>query len=320
MRPGKLCRRSFMKSSAGAVAAVRTGGAMARPGGVSKSPPIRMGAPLFKKVEDPGDWAARVRELGYSAAYCPVRVGADPELVRAYAARAREADITIAEVGVWKNAISPDEETRQKALDHSLESLDLADRIGARCCVNVSGSRHADRWAGPHPENLTDETFDMIVEMCRFVIDAVKPTETYWTIEAMPWAYPHTVDANLQLLKAVDRKRFAIHLDPVNLVNSPVLYYRSGDLIRECFDKLGPYIRSCHAKDIHLRDDIYTTQLKEIRIGLGGLDYVTYLKQLSKFPEIPLMLEHLRTAEDFKLAADHLRLLASQNGLSFHSI
>ncbi len=309
-----------MKASAGAVAAVRTQRAMARPTGSGSPSPIRMGAPLFKEVEDPGDWAARVKELGYSAAYCPVRVGADPELVRAYAAKARQADITIAEVGVWKNAISPDAEARKKALDHSLASLDLADRIGARCCVNVSGSRHAERWAAPHPKNLTDETFDMIVQMCRAIIDAVKPTQTYWTIEAMPWAYPHTVDANLQLLKAVDRKRFAIHLDPVNMVNSPVLYYRSGDLIRDCFDRLGPYIRSCHAKDIHLREDIYTTQLKEIRIGLGGLDYVTYLKEMSKFPEIPLMLEHLRTAEDFKLAADHLRGLASQNGLSFRKI
>ena len=89
MRPGKLSRRSFMKASAGAVAAVRTGQAMARPAGAGKSSPIRMGAPLFKKVEDPGEWAARVKELGYSAAYCPVRVGADPELVRAYAAKAR---------------------------------------------------------------------------------------------------------------------------------------------------------------------------------------------------------------------------------------
>ena len=47
---------------------------------------------------------------------------------------------------------------------------------------------------------------------------------------------------------------------------------------------------------------------------------MAYLKELSKFPDIPLMLEHLRTAEDFKLAADHLRHLASQNGLSFRQI
>ena len=77
-----------MKASGGAVAAVG-GRAMARPAGTGKLSPIRMGAPLFKKVEDPGEWAARVKELGYSAAYCPVRVGAAPELVRAYAAKAR---------------------------------------------------------------------------------------------------------------------------------------------------------------------------------------------------------------------------------------
>ena len=28
---------------------------------------------------------------------------------------------------------------------------------------------------------------------------------------------------------------------------------RSGDVIRDCFAKLGPYIKSCHAKDILLR-------------------------------------------------------------------
>ena len=88
-------------------------------------------------------------------------------------------------------------------MDHSLASLDLADRIGARCCVNVSGSRGAEHWAGPHPKNLTEETFDMIVQLCRFIIDTVKPTQTYWTIEAMPWAYPHTVDTNLQLLRGL---------------------------------------------------------------------------------------------------------------------
>ena len=75
MRAGKLSRRSFMKASAGAVAAVRTGRGAATPPRAGKSSPLRMGAPLFKKVEDPGDWAARVKELGYSAAYCPVRVG-----------------------------------------------------------------------------------------------------------------------------------------------------------------------------------------------------------------------------------------------------
>ena len=66
----------------------------------------------------------------------------------AYVRAAREADIVIAEVGAWSNPISPDEGTRQQAIRHCQEQLALADRVGARCCVNIAGSRSPD-WAGP---------------------------------------------------------------------------------------------------------------------------------------------------------------------------
>jgi sugar phosphate isomerase/epimerase len=132
----------------------------------------------------------------------------------------------------------------------------------------------------------------------------------------MPWAYPDSADSYLRLLKAIDRKRFAVHLDPVNLVCSPQRYFRTGPLIRECFEKLGPYIKSCHAKDILLQMKL-TTHLDEVRPGLGGLDYVAFLKELSKMPETPLMLEHLKGAEEYRKAADHIRGVARENGLSF---
>jgi sugar phosphate isomerase/epimerase len=235
--------------------------------------------------------------------------------VKAYAVAAEKADIIIAEVGVWNNPISSDEKARQTALEKCRKQLILADRIGARCCVNISGSR-GELWDGPSLQNLTDETFDMIVETTRAIIDEVKPSRTYFTLETMPWAYPDSPDSYLALLKAIDRKRFAVHLDPVNLVCSPQRYFRSGDLIRECFQKLGPYIKSCHAKDILLQTKL-TTHLDEIRPGLGGLDYAAFLKELSKIPDTPLMLEHLKDAEEYRQAADHVRSVAKSIGLSF---
>ncbi len=256
-----------------------------------------------------------VKKLGYSAAYCPVGAGAAGDVVKAYARAAEKANIIISEVGVWNNPISPDEKTRRTALEKCRTQLGLADRIGARCCVNISGSR-GEQWDGPSPQNFTDETFDMIVETTRAIIDEVKPTRTYFTLETMPWAYPDSPDSYLRLLKAIDRKRFAVHLDPVNLVCSPQRYYGSGKLIRECFEKLGPYIKSCHAKDILLQTRL-TTHLDEIRPGLGGLDYATFLRELSKIPDIPLMLEHLKGAEEYQLAADYVRGVAKSIGLSF---
>jgi sugar phosphate isomerase/epimerase len=102
----------------------------------------------------------------------------------------------------------------------------------------------------------------------------------------------------------------------VNIVCSPQRYYSTGKLIRECFEKLGPHLKSCHAKDI-LLDPRLTTHLDEVRPGLGGLDYAVFLKELSKMPDTPLMLEHLKGAEEYRLAAEHVRGVAKEVGLSF---
>ena len=289
--------------------------AMELPAAQAGLPRLRLGGPVFEKYRDPDNWVKAVKGLGYRAAYCPVNAEAKDDVVKGYAHAAAKADIIIAEVGAWSNPISPDEKTRRAALEKCRTQLALADRIGARCCVNISGSR-GEQWDGPSPENLTDETFDMIVETTRAIIDEVKPTRTYFTLETMPWAYPDSADSYLRLLKAIDRKHFAVHLDPVNLVCSPQRYFRSGQLIRECFETLGPYIKSCHAKDILLQTKL-TTHLDEIRPGLGGLDYGAFLRELIKIPDTPLMLEHLKGAEEYRQAADYVRSVAGKNGLSF---
>jgi sugar phosphate isomerase/epimerase len=308
-------RRDFVKKSLVGAALVASSSGLDLAAAQAKMRRLRLGGPVFEKYTEPDGWVKAVKALGYSAAYCPVGAEASDDVVKAYARAAEKAGIIIAEVGAWSNPISPDEKTRRAALQKCRTQLALADRIGARCCVNISGSR-GEQWDGPSPENLTEETFDMIVETTRSIIDDVKPTRTYFTLETMPWAYPDSPDSYSRLYKAIDRRRFAVHLDPVNLVCSPQRYYGSGRLIRECFEKLGPHIKSCHAKDILLQTKL-TTHLDEIRPGLGGLDYATFLRELSKIPDTPLMLEHLKSAEEYRQAADHIRGVARENGLSF---
>jgi len=307
-------RRSVLKRSMAGAALLASAGVQF-PARAGQDGRLRLGGPVFEKVQDPQGWVAALRKLGYSAAYCPVGADATDDVVKAYEQAAAQANITIAEVGAWSNPISPDEPTRKAALAKCRRQLDLADRIGARCCVNITGSR-ATQWDGPAAENYTQETFDMIVETTRSIIDDVKPTRTYFALETMPWAYPDSADSYLRLFRAIDRERFAVHLDPVNLVCSPRRYYGNAALIRECFAKLGPYIRSCHAKDILLHPRL-TTHLDEVRPGQGGLDYATFLRELSKFPGVPLMLEHLPNAEEYAQAAEHIRGVAQEIGLTF---
>ncbi len=277
---------------------------------------MRLGAPLFERIADPGDWIEALRVHGFTAAYCPLDHTADDATVAAYADAAARAGIVVAEVGAWSNPLAPDEEQAGQARALCEARLDLADRIGARCCVNISGSR-GEPWDGHHPLNLTRDTFDRIVEITRGIIDAVKPTRSYFTLETMPWMYPDSVESYVDLVEAIDRERFAVHFDPVNLICSPHRYYGNGEIIRTFVERLGPRIRSCHAKDIALAQKL-TTHLDEVRPGLGGLDYTTFLKELDKIdPDTPLMLEHLATEAEYAEAAEYIRTTAENAGLSF---
>jgi sugar phosphate isomerase/epimerase len=276
---------------------------------------MRLGGPVLEPYGNPEAWIAALQARGYRAANCPVSKDTDEATIKAYVDAAAQADIVIAEVGAWSNPVSPDDEVRRAAIAKCQEQLALADRVGALCCVNITGSR-GEVWDGPHPDNLTPETFDLIVETTREIIDAVKPKCTFYTLETMPWMYPDSADSYLALLQAIDRPQCAAHLDPVNLVCSPQRYFANGALIRECFAKLGPYIKGCHAKDIILRDTL-TTHLDEVCPGDGGLDYAVLLQEMDKLdPDVPLMLEHMQREEDYAAGARYIRTVAKQVGVT----
>ena len=277
---------------------------------------MRLGGPLFVKYDHPLAWAAAVRQAGYRAAYCPVPLDADDSTIDGYAQVAREENIIIAEVGAWSNPLNPDPSIREPALEVCKRSLLLAEKIGANCCVNIAGSR-GPKWDGPHPLDLTGETFEMVVACVREIIDAIKPTRSFYALETMPWMFPDSPDSYLDLIAAIDRPAFGVHLDPVNLICSPQRYFNNTALIKECFQKLGPRIKSCHAKDIILHDQL-TTHLDEIRPGLGALDYPTFLREASQLPQdVPIMLEHLLNEAEYTRAADHLRAVAREENLEF---
>lgn len=277
---------------------------------------MRLGGQIFKNYSDPHTWAAAVKEMGYRAAYCPVKPGTETEIIDAYAAAAREADIIIAEAGAWSNPLDADPEKREKAMEFCKQSLELADRIDASCCVNIAGSR-GSKWDGPAAADLLDETFDMIVEITQEIIDAVNPRRTFFTLETMPWMLPDSVDSYLQLIRAINRKSFGVHLDPVNLITGPRLYYHNTALLKECFARLGAYIKSCHTKDIILRDN-YTVHLDEVLPGQGTLDYPTYLRELAGLEkDVPLMIEHLPDEASYRQAARYITSVAEKEKLKF---
>jgi len=276
---------------------------------------MRLSGPVFEKTSDPQAWINAVQRAGYAAAGLPLAITVDDATVEAYLAAAANADILVGEVGAWSNPIDPDPVKAKEALVNCQAKLAWAERIGARCCVNIAGSRNPAKWDGPHPDNFSGDTFDLIVQTTREIIDAVKPKRTFYSLETMPWIFPSSPDEYLSLIKAIDRPGLAVHLDPVNMINSPERAYRTGEFIKECFAKLGPYIKSCHAKDIILREKL-TVHLDECRPGTGMLDYETFLRELAKLdPDTIIALEHL-PEDEYPTAAQYLRNVLKQNNLT----
>lgn len=277
---------------------------------------MRLGADLLTKFSSPEEWIALLKERGYRAARSPVSHDASDQEIAAYRQAAEKHDIVIGEVGAWSNTISPDDQVRKEAVAYCKKQLALADQLGASVCVNIAGGR-GEQWDGPHPDNFSQATFDLIVDTVREIIDAVKPKYACYALETMPWVFPDSPDTYLDIIRAVDRKQFAVHLDPVNMISSPRRYYENGAFIRECFTKLGPYIKLCHAKDILLGGKL-TVHLDEVIPGRGFLDYKAFLEEAAKLPnDVPIIIEHLSREEDYQEAATYIRGVANELGLTF---
>jgi L-ribulose-5-phosphate 3-epimerase UlaE len=164
---------------------------------------------------------------------------------------------------------------------------------------------------------VTDEFFDAAVENARKIIDAIGPRRTKFCYEMMGWALPDSPDSYLKMIKAVDRPAFAVHLDPCNLINSPQRFYRSTDVLNECFDTLGPWIASCHAKDLTW-DVEMNVHFREVPIGTGRIDYSTYLKRLAALPrEVPLMIEHMKDRSEYDKCRESVLATGTRLGLRF---
>lgn len=315
---GHTNRRSFLKWSAAATAAAVTGPAALRAGAEeSAKPRVRLGAPVFDAPQDPEGLALAHRKLGYRAAYCPNVGLSDKDRIRDLAAAFAKHDVVIAEVGRWNNLLDADAAKREANMKAVIDGLALADAIGARCCVNIAGSYSEKAWFGPHPKNFSAEFFDAVVENARKIIDAVKPTRAKLAWEMLGWAMPDSADRYVKMVKAIDRPQFGVHLDPCNAINCPEKFYDTTALLNECFDKLGAWIISCHAKDLTW-DIEMNVHFREVPVGAGALDYTTYLKRLAGLKQdAPLMIEHMKGADEFDRCRKRIFEVGAAAGIAF---
>ena len=112
-------------------------------------------------------------------------------------------------------------------------------------------------------------------------------------MEAMQWMIPDGPQQYLDLIRAVDREAFGVHIDVTNWIYTPKRYLYNREFIDEIFDLLGGGVRSCHLKDSHMGQEM-TSLLHEVPVGLGELDIAHYIERAEALSrEMPMIIEHL---------------------------
>lgn len=273
---------------------------------------MRIGGSIEKAYSNPEEWIDLVRDLRYSTVLCPVNYSDSREEKRAYQECIRKNDLVLGEVGAWRNPLSTNEVERKSAMDYCKNQLALAEEMKANCCVNIVGAR-GEKWDGIYQDNYSAYVYELIVDSVREIIDYVKPQNTFYTVEPMPWMVPDSPEAYLQLIKDVDRSAFAVHLDFTNMINTPKRYIYSFEFINECFQMLGPYIKSIHIKDILMDAYKLPCSIEEVLPGQGSINFANVLhlcEGLGK--ETTVFVEHLNTYDEYKNAVSFVREVGSK--------
>lgn len=169
------------------------------------------------------------------------------------------------------------------------------------------------RLGGPVPGNFTDP-----VERVK-AVKSLKYSATYCPVHPgvpVELIRSFRAEAKKSNIVIAEVGAWSNTLDPVNMISSPQKYFNNAAFLKECFAKLGPYLKSIHAKDITIMSQL-TVHLEERRPGLGSLDYGVFLQETSRLRDIPFMMEHLGKQEDYKLAAAYIREVDKKAGIMF---
>jgi sugar phosphate isomerase/epimerase len=277
----------------------------------------RLGASITDYL-GPTDLDTYIRECvdrGFRAAPSPAVDLDDQDAIRHTRDEFQKADILLAETAAWVNPLDPDPVLRSKARADIARALALADELGAACCTTVSGSFASsdtpDSHVGHHPDNFTPEALGAVVEWVREVLRDVQPKRSYLTLEMCPWAVVDGPEVYRKLLEIVDNPRLAVHLDPANSMSSPRALFQSAGVIRDLFEQLGPWVKSCHAKDVAFFGNPAVVALKEVPPVTGYMDYRQFLRCIGSLgTDMPLIMEHLPDRESYVASAERIRVVA----------
>ena len=86
------------------------------------------------------EWETLLVRSRFRAITAPFSCRTPRDETDGYCEAVRRHGVKIAEIGVWKNLMDPDERAAAEAMDYAKGQLALADELDIPCCVNIVGT------------------------------------------------------------------------------------------------------------------------------------------------------------------------------------
>ncbi len=221
----------------------------------------------------------------------------------------RDANLPIIAVSAYTNFIHPDPEIRKHNIDYIKMMLRYARDLGCPYVASETGTYNLESDWVWHEMNASPKVYDETIEIIRELAEFAGKWGSTFIVENYVNNVIGTVDQVERMFKDVGNKNLGLICDPTNYFNEETIKDVDGTL-NSIFDRLSPYMKIAHAKDIKLAVD---TGEKHANIdadashsfrgsggvelpaaGLGILNYDLYVKRLAEnHPNIPLIIEHL---------------------------
>lgn len=241
----------------------------------------------------------------FDAAYEPLTEKKAHEIRDAF----RNANLPVIAVSGYTNFVHPDPDVRKRNIDYLKMMLRYARDLGCPYVGSETGTRNPESDWVWHELNASPKVYDETIETIRELADFAEEWGSTFVVENYVNNIIGTVEQVERMFKDVNSKHLGLICDPTNYFDENTIKDVDGT-INHIFDRLSPYMKIAHAKDIKLAVD---TGEKHVDIdadashsfrgsgavelpaaGLGILNYDLYVKRLAEeHPNIPLIIEHL---------------------------
>ncbi len=221
----------------------------------------------------------------------------------------RDANLPIITVSGYTNIIHPDPDKRKANIDYLKMMLRYARDLGCPYVASETGTCNPESDWVWHENNtkpaVFEETINIIKDLAKYAED--------WGSTFIVENYVNNIIGSVEQVETMFRE---VHSPALGLLCDPTNYFDEQTIkdvngtLEDVFDRLSPFMKIAHAKDIALAKDttekhadIDADESHTFRgsgavelpaAGLGILNYDLYAKLLSKdHPNIPLIIEHL---------------------------